>query len=254
MEEQYKLVLENIDKEYPLKDGGKFDTLKDISMEIKKGEFVSIIGPSGSGKSTLFNIVSGLESPTRGKVFLDGINITNTKGKVSYMPQKDYLLPWRNVLDNVILGMEIKGYSKKMARDKALSYMETFGLESFEYEYPSSLSGGMRQRAALLRTIMLDNDVLLLDEPFGALDEITRMQMQNWLLSIWGKFQHTIIFVTHSIDEAIYLSDKVYVFSKRPAQLKYMVDIDLPRERSSSLFIEKRYTDIKQEILSQLED
>lgn len=248
-----KLEIKNVFKEYPLSEGSTFETLHDISISVKKGEFVAIIGPSGCGKSTLFNLISGIETPTKGEIQLDGSSIINSKGNVSYMPQKDHLLPWRRILDNVIIGMEINGFKKKQAREIALGYMETFGLNSFENEYPKSLSGGMKQRAALLRTILLKKDVLLLDEPFGALDEITRQQMQNWLLSIWGKFNHTIIFVTHSIDEAIYLADKVYVLSNRPAKIKYQVNIDLPRNRTPAIITDKRFVEIKREIFVQLD-
>ncbi|MFV9511792.1 ABC transporter ATP-binding protein [Tepidibacillus sp. LV47] len=247
----FKLELKQICKEYPLQNGS-FKTLEDISMQIKKGEFVSIIGPSGSGKSTLFNIISGLEPPTKGDILLDGKSIKNKKGFVSYMPQKDHLLPWRTVLDNVILGMEIKGIPKAKAREKALEHLDVFGLSSFAYEYPSALSGGMRQRAALLRTILLDNNVLLLDEPFGALDEMTRMKMQHWLLEIWEKYHHTILFVTHSIDEAVYLSDRVYVFSHRPARVKEIVEIDLPRPRDPSMITGENFSRLKKKLLTLL--
>ena len=246
------LELQQIYKEYPLKDEETFKTLDNISLQIKKGEFVSILGPSGSGKSTLFNLISGLESPTTGEILLDGKRITNKKGFVSYMPQKDHLLPWRSVLDNVIIGMEIKGMPKEEARKKAREYLEVFGLAQFENEYPSALSGGMRQRAALLRTILLENHLLLLDEPFGALDEITRMNMQKWLLEIWAKFHHTILFVTHSIDEAIYLSDRVYVFTPRPASVKEVVSIDLPRPRDPSTLTGQQFLQLKKHLLSLL--
>lgn len=252
MSKKYKLELINVYKEYPLNNGATFETLNNLSMQINKGEFVSIIGPSGSGKSTLFNIISGLEKPTSGEIYLDGKSIINTRGHVSYMPQNDYLLPWRTIIDNVILGMEIKGVNKKEAREKASHYLDIFGLKAFENEYPSSLSGGMKQRASLLRTVLLENDVLLLDEPFGALDEITRLQMQDWLLSIWQKLKHTIVFVTHSIDEAIFLSDRVFVLSNRPASIKYQREIDLPRERNSTIMTENNFTKIKKELLLQL--
>jgi len=249
-----KLKLIDISKDYTMKDGLTFKTLHHISMTINKGEFVSIIGPSGCGKSTLFNLISGLEIPTKGDILLDGKSILNQKGHVSYMPQKDHLLPWRTIIDNVIIGMEIRGISKKEARKKAEAYMSIFGLESFMHEYPSSLSGGMKQRAALFRTILLENDVLLLDEPFGALDEITRMQMQNWLLGIWKQLKHTILFVTHSIDEAVYLSDRIYVFSHRPATIKHVLDVQLPRERDPSIMTEKQFMEYKRELLMQLND
>lgn len=249
----YKLELKNVYKKYSFKNGTFFETLNNISLKINKGEFISIIGPSGCGKSTLFNLISGLESPSSGEILLDGNSIVNKKGNVGYMPQKDYLVPWRTVLDNIILGMEIKGSDKKSAKEKAIAYLEIFGLKSFENEYPGSLSGGMKQRAALLRTVLLNNDVLLLDEPFGALDEITRLQMQNWLLSIWQKFNHTVLFITHSIDEAIYLSDRVFVFSPRPASIKKEVEIDLDKQRTSAIMTDYRFTNLKRELLLLLE-
>ncbi|GBF11879.1 ABC transporter ATP-binding protein [Tepidibacillus infernus] len=251
MSEILKLLIEQVYKEYPMKDGA-FETLRDVSMAIRKGEFISIIGPSGSGKSTLFKLISGLEVPTSGKILLDGDPVV--RGNVGYMPQKDHLLPWRTVLDNVILGLEVKGIPKREARQKAIPYLKLFGLESFENEFPSSLSGGMKQRAALLRTILLEKDVLLLDEPFGALDEITRLQMQNWLLSIWEKLNHTILFVTHSIDEAIFLSDRIYVFSPRPATVKHVVEIPLPRPRKPVMMTDETFIQLKKELLKQLSD
>lgn len=247
-----QLEIKKLYKEYPLSEGSTFETLQDISMGIKKGEFVSIIGPSGCGKSTLFNLISGIEIPTKGDILLEGNSIINSRGHVGYMPQKDHLLPWRSIIDNVILGMEIKGINKREAREKAVNYLDIFGLKEFANEYPSALSGGMRQRAALLRTILLDNEILLLDEPFGALDEITRLNMQNWLLSIRKKLMNTILLITHSIDEAIYLSDKVYVFSKRPARINYAIDTCLPKERNPAILTDKRFVELKKEILLQL--
>ena len=252
MSEISKLQLIDIYKDYALKDGHRFETLHNISINVNKGEFISIIGPSGSGKSTLFNLISGIEEPSSGEILLDGQSITNKRGFVSYMPQKDHLLPWKTVLDNVIIGMEIRGTKKKEARDHARQYLKIFGLEEFMNEYPFSLSGGMKQRAALLRTVLLENDVLLLDEPFGALDEMTRMQMQDWLLEIWEQFQHTVLFVTHSIDEALYLSDRVIVFSPRPATVKYQLEIDLPRDRTVSMMTSPQFMEYKKELLFQL--
>lgn len=252
MSENSKLQLINIYKDYALKEGNRFEALHNISINVNKGEFISIIGPSGSGKSTLFNLISGLEEPSAGDILLDGQTITNKRGFVSYMPQKDHLLPWKTVLDNVIIGMELRGVKKKEAREHARKYLKVFGLEEFMNEYPSSLSGGMKQRVALLRTVLLENDVLLLDEPFGALDEITRMQMQNWLLEIWQQFQHTVLFVTHSIDEALYLSDRVFVFSPRPATVKYELKIDLPRDRTVSMMTSPPFMEYKKELLFQL--
>ena len=174
-----------------------------------QGRFVSLIGPSGCGKSTIFNIVAGLLEPTGGRVLIDGADATGTIGRVGYMLQKDMLLPWRTVLDNVILGMEIQGVPLREARERALPLLRRYGLAGFEYLYPNALSGGMRQRAALLRTLLFDTDVILLDEPFGALDAQTKSQMQEWLLQLWADFGKTVVFVTHDVEEAIYLSDEV---------------------------------------------
>lgn len=252
MVEKNILKIEKINKEYPLSNKETFETLKDICMDIKYGEFVSIIGPSGCGKSTLFNIISGIENPSSGEILLDNKLITNNKGLVGYMPQKDYLLPWRTVLENSILGMEIQGFSKKEAKEKANEYLEIFELQAFKNEYPSALSGGMRQRVALLRTILLEKDILLLDEPFGALDEITRTQMQIWLLRIRKRFNHTIIFITHSIDESIFLSDRVIVFSQRPAKIKYELKVELPPERQLEIMTDNRFINYKRKLLEEL--
>lgn len=252
MDKKSKVIIRDLYKEYTMENGEKFETLQAISMDIKEGEFVSVIGPSGCGKSTLFNLISGLEKPTTGDILLDGNSIIDKKGFVGYMPQKDYLLPWRTILDNIILGMEIQGKNKNEARKIATGYLNIFGLKSFENEYPLSLSGGMKQRAALLRTILLQNDLLLLDEPFASLDEITRMHMQQWLLDIWHRYKHTILFVTHNVDEAIYLSDRIYVLSPRPARIKSNIEINLPRPRDISIMTDANFTNYKKKILAEL--
>jgi len=189
---------------------GVFHALAPVTLAIPQGRFVSLIGPSGCGKSTIFNIIAGLLEPTGGRVIIDGVEATGTIGRVGYMLQKDLLLPWRNVLDNVILGMEIQGVPLAEARARALPLLHRYGLSGFEYLYPNSLSGGMRQRAALLRTLLFDTDVILLDEPFGALDAQTKLQMQEWLMRLWSDFGKTVLFVTHDVEEAIYLSDEVH--------------------------------------------
>ena len=168
---------------------GPFAALAPVTLSIAQGRFVSLIGPSGCGKSTIFNIVAGLLQPSGGRVFIDGADATGTIGRVGYMLQKDLLLPWRTVLDNVILGMEIQGLPLRQARERALPLLRRYGLAGFEYAYPNSLSGGMRQRAALLRTLLFDTDVILLDEPFGALDAQTKLQMQEWLLAAVGRLR-----------------------------------------------------------------
>ncbi|MBV9557270.1 MAG: ABC transporter ATP-binding protein, partial [Pseudolabrys sp.] len=191
-----KLQVNNISMAFAAP-GGTFQALAPVSLSIPQGRFVSLIGPSGCGKSTIFNIVAGLLQPTAGRVIIDGIDATGIIGRVGYMLQKDLLLAWRTVLDNVILGMEIQGKPLREARIRALPLLQRYGLSGFEYLYPDALSGGMRQRAALLRTLLFDTDIILLDEPFGALDAQTKLQMQEWLLQLWSDFGKTVIFVTH---------------------------------------------------------
>jgi len=215
-------------------DGRVVEALHDVSLVAEEGQFVSLIGPSGCGKSTLLNIISGLMQPDAGRVLLYGREEVRL-GKVGYMPQKDLLLPWRTLLENLMLGPEIRGSDLAEARREALELMRRFGLQGFEESLPASLSGGMRQRAALLRTLMCHQDLLLLDEPLGALDALTRREMRQWLLDVWQSFRKTMIFVTHDIEEAIYLSDRVYVMSPRPGTIGLDLQIDLPRPRSSEM-------------------
>ena len=179
------------------------EVLSPSSLRVRRGQFVSLIGPSGCGKSTLFNIIAGLLTPSSGTVRIDGEDVTGLVGAVGYMLQKDLLLAWRTVLDNVALGMEIRGTKLPVARRKAQPYLERYGLGGFERHYPSALSGGMRQRAALLRTLLIDTDIILLDEPFGALDAQTKQRMQEWLLTLWADFGKSIVFITHDVEEAV---------------------------------------------------
>ncbi|MDD4048268.1 MAG: ABC transporter ATP-binding protein [Clostridia bacterium] len=227
-------------------------TLEKISLEIKKGEFVSIIGPSGCGKSTLFNIISGLEKPDEGYIKLEGEDITGKKGYVSYMLQRDLLLPWRTVLDNCILGMEIQGYSRAVCREKAKGLLDEFDLSEYERSYPNVLSGGMRQRVAFLRTMLFDKKILLLDEPFGALDAYTKSEMHEWLMSICRKYSLTILFITHDVEEALLLSDKVYVLSTKPAKVKLVLDVNLPKPRSRESLVDENFIKLKKKLLHSL--
>ena len=216
---------------------GTFRAVAPLDLAIESGRFVSLVGPSGCGKSTLFNIIAGLLQPTEGRVLIDGEDATGIIGRVGYMLQKDLLLPWRTVLDNVILGMEIQGRPLREARERALPLLQKYGLAGFEHLYPNSLSGGMRQRAALLRTLLFDTDVILLDEPFGALDAQTKVQMQEWLMQLWSDFKKTVVFITHDVEEAIFLSDEIHVMGTRPGRLLESIPITLrrPRERASAL-------------------
>jgi ABC-type nitrate/sulfonate/bicarbonate transport system ATPase subunit len=224
------LSVEGLQKAYG-EGGDKLEILRQLSFQVRPGEFLSIVGPSGCGKSTLFNILAGLIPPDRGVLRLDGTPVANLKGRVAYMQQKDLLLPWRNVLDNAILGMEIQGVPKSRAREEARQLLETFGLKGFEDHLPRELSGGMRQRVALMRTILCHKEILLLDEPFGALDAITRAGMQRWLLEVWMRFRQTVLLVTHDVEESLLLSDRVLVMSKRPGRIEGEVHIPLDRPR-----------------------
>lgn len=205
--------------------------LKDINFYVEEGEIVSIIGPSGGGKSTIFNIVAGLLIPSEGKVFLSGKEITGKSGHVSYMLQKDLLLPFKTVLDNVALPQIIQGISKKEARAEARAFFDTFGLSGTEEKYPKMLSGGMKQRAALLRTYLFGKEIALLDEPFSALDAITKENIHNWYLEIMQEINLTTLFITHDMEEAILLSDRIYVLKGRPANISESIAVPIPRPR-----------------------
>jgi ABC-type nitrate/sulfonate/bicarbonate transport system ATPase subunit len=223
--------------------------VKGVSLYLKEDEFVSILGPSGSGKSTIFNIISGLMVPDEGKILIDGEDYTGKTGRVSYMYQKDLLLPWKKIIDNVSLSLVIKGESKKAAREKVAEYFSIFGIEGFEYKYPFQLSGGMRQRAALMRTYMFSKDIMLLDEPFGGLDAITKSKMHFWLLDVLSSLKTSMLFITHDIEEAIFLSDRIYILSERPAEIKEEIIINLPRPRRKEMITSSEFNDIKRRIL-----
>jgi ABC-type nitrate/sulfonate/bicarbonate transport system ATPase subunit len=231
---------------------GTFRAVEPLDLKIPTGRFVSLVGPSGCGKSTLFNIIAGLLQPTEGRVLIDGEDATGPIGRVGYMLQKDLLLPWRTVLDNVVLGMEIQGKPMKSARERALPLLQKYGLAGFEKLYPNSLSGGMRQRAALLRTLLFDTDVILLDEPFGALDAQTKAHMQEWLMQLWSDFQKTVVFVTHDVEEAIYLSDEIHVMGTRPGRILETIPIPLPRPRSRNVTLTPEFVAIKEHCLKLL--
>ena len=220
--------------------------LDNIDLSIKAGRFVSLIGPSGCGKSTIFNVIAGLETPSAGAILIDGEDVTGSIGVVGYMLQKDLLLNWRTILDNVVLGMELQHMPKNEARAKALPYLRKYGLGGFEKRYPWELSGGMCQRAALLRTILYDSEIILLDEPFGALDAQTRSRMQEWLLDLWRDFGKTVLFVTHDVEEAVFLSDEIHVMTRRPGRIKASLEVSLPRPRSLEMTGSPEFIALKQ--------
>ncbi len=250
----FKLELESVGKTYEAADGKRVPALGPVDMKIPDHRFISIVGPSGCGKSTLFNIISGLLDSSDGAIYVDGRRVDGLTGITGYMLQKDLLLPWRTILDNVILGLEIQGVSRREAKERALPLLRKYGLGGFEHQYPAQLSGGMKQRAALLRTILYDREVILLDEPFGALDAQTRAMMQEWLLDLWDDFQKTILFVTHDMDEAIYLSDEVYIMTARPGTIKRHLTIDLPRPRKPQIVTSEPFVKLKEEALRTLSE
>ncbi len=205
--------------------------LKKLNLEVYEGEFISFLGPSGSGKSTLFKLITGLEQPSEGEIFLRSQLVINRLGHVGYMPQQDLLLPWRTIMENAALPLEIKGMKKREAHTKVSMLLEEFGLKGVENCYPSDLSGGMRQRVSFLRTILSGSNILLLDEPFSALDAITKLSLQEWLLAQWQKRKETILFITHDVNEALFLSDRIYVFPEAPATELKEIKVPLKRPR-----------------------
>lgn len=234
---QNKILLKNTSKSF---DG--MEILKDINIEVNEGELVSILGPSGSGKSTIFNILTNIISSDNGEV--------NINGDISYMYQKDMMVPWKKVIDNIGIPLIFKGNSKKEAREEVKKHIDEFGLSGFEYKYPSQLSGGMKQRANFLKTYLTTNDIMLLDEPFGALDSMTRRKMQNWLLNLTKKMNSTILFITHDIEEAILLSNRIYIISEKPAVIKGEIKVNLPKGRNEKIVTSEEFINIKKEILS----
>jgi ABC-type nitrate/sulfonate/bicarbonate transport system ATPase subunit len=242
-----KLVLDDLRKAYP-----GLPVLDGVTFDVAPGEFVSVIGPSGCGKSTLFNVIAGLERPDSGRVLVDGEDATGRVDPFAYMPQQDLLFPWRTVLDNTTLGLEVAGMSRRAARERARPLFAEFGLSGFESAHPYELSGGMRQRAALLRTVVQDRAVLLLDEPFGALDSLTRTDMQTWLDDVRTRFGWTVLLITHDIREAVFLSDRVLVLGPRPTHVRREVNVDLPRPRVIGLITSPQFAAIEEELLTVL--
>ncbi|MFT3863824.1 MAG: ABC transporter ATP-binding protein [Solirubrobacterales bacterium] len=223
--------------------------LEPVDLEVEDGSFVSIVGPSGCGKSTLFNIVSGILAPSEGQVWIDGQDVTGTTGHVGYMLQKDLLLPWCTVIENITFGSSLRGRVKPTEFRDAARLAQRYGLGGFVHNYPHTLSGGMRQRVALMRTLAMDNDVMLLDEPFGALDSQTRVEMQQWLLEVWSEHGRTVVFVTHDIDEAIFLADRVVIMSARPGRVREVMPVALPRPRGLETLTSPTFMDLKAHIL-----
>jgi NitT/TauT family transport system ATP-binding protein len=229
------LTISDLTKEFVISGHGPITALSHMSFVVEDKEFVSVLGPSGCGKTTLLRIMAGLETATSGSISIDGELITGPNPKVAMIFQEYSLYPWRTVLDNVTFGLELQGREREEAREQARKYLLMVGLEEFIDRYPYELSGGMRQRVAVARALAIEPQILLMDEPFGALDAQTRNNLQKELLEIWKKTQKTIVFVTHSVDEAVYLSDRIIVLTPRPGRVCEIIPIDYrrPRDRTS---------------------
>ncbi|WP_066528484.1 ABC transporter ATP-binding protein [Corynebacterium bouchesdurhonense] len=231
---------------------GTLEVLDRVSFDVAPGEFVSLVGPSGAGKSTLFNIIAGLDSPSSGRVLFDGSDARGRRDQTAYMPQKDLLFPWRTIEENAALGLEVQGMRRADARARVREWFPRFGLEGFEKALPFELSGGMRQRAALLRTVVQERSTLLLDEPFGALDSLTRQEMQQWLQEMWAGNEWTALLITHDVREAVMLSDRVVVLGPRPASVREIVEVDLPRPRGVDQLASPAFGELERRILELL--
>ena len=228
---------------------GGLTAVRDVSFQIERGAFVTLLGPSGCGKSTLFNIIAGLLIPTSGSVLLNGEPVMGVTGRVGYMLQRDLLLPWRTIEDNITISQTLRGIPKRKARAECKSLLSRCGLTGFEHARPHELSGGMRQRAALMRTLMTGREVLLLDEPFGALDALTRLQLQLLLREIWQDTGRTILLVTHDVDEALLLSDRIIVMTERPGTILEELPVPLPHPRTPESLAEPEMAALKARLM-----
>lgn len=231
----------NLTKEFVSKTGKVITSIKGLNIYVNRGEFVTLLGPSGCGKTTTFNLIAGLLEPTSGSVYINNENVNGKTGYVGYMFQKDLLLPWRTVIQNVLLGVDILDQNRKEAEEEAVEIISKLGLTGREETYPAQLSGGMRQRVAFGRTLMFHKDLVLLDEPLGALDSQTREYMQEWLMQVWSEFNKTILLVSHDLNEAILLSDRIYVLTKQPGEVKAEIKIELPRPRGAETRISPQF-------------
>ena len=229
------------------------EIIRDITLELKEGEIVSLLGVSGGGKTTLFNVIAGLSMPDEGEIYLEGNDVTGKPGNISYMLQKDLLLPYRTIVDNVALPLMIRGMRKNEAREKAAGYFEEFGLLGAEKKYPSEVSGGMKQRAALLRTYLFSEKVALLDEPFSALDMLTKASVHEWYLDVMEKIRLSTLFITHDIDEAILLSDRIYLLTGKPGAITKEIVIKETKPRKKDFNLSENFLQYKKEIISHLE-
>jgi ABC-type nitrate/sulfonate/bicarbonate transport system ATPase subunit len=246
------LTARDVTKAFRTPSGTPLRVLDGVTLRAGSGEFVALVGPSGSGKSTLLSIIAGLDAPTSGEVALAGDPRAPRLGRVGYMPQKDLLLPWRTALDNAIAGLQARGVPMPQARQAARALFARFGLAGFERSYPHALSGGMRQRVAFARAVLAAGHLLLLDEPFGALDALTRTSMQRWLLDIWTSLEKTCLLVTHDVDEALLLADRVVLLSARPGRVRLERAVPLERPRRLEQLARPEVAALKAELLAAL--
>lgn len=248
----YKLEVDRISKSYK-RGKERVPVLDELSLNVRAGEFVTLIGPSGSGKSTLFRLIGGVERPDDGRVLIDGGDVTGKSGLISYMPQQAALFPWLSVADNIASALVTAGTSKQEAKALATEWLGRIGMGAFAGEYPHVLSGGMQQRVSFLRALLMKRDLMCLDEPFAALDALTRADMQKWLLELWEADRRSVLFITHSIEEALLLSDRIYVLSTAPARVVREIVVPFARPRRGDVWTDPAFISLKQEVLALLE-
>jgi NitT/TauT family transport system ATP-binding protein len=236
------IQVENVAKRYASRSGESINAIEQISLDVPRGSFISLVGPSGCGKSTLLKMMGRLLPPSAGVIRYRDIPQGEVRPRLGVVFQESLLLPWRNILDNIMLPIDVMGLDRKAGADRARELMKMVGLAGFEKKYPFELSGGMQQRAAIARALASDPELLLMDEPFGALDALTREQMAGELQTIWSRTKKTVVFVTHSISEAVYLSDRVVVLSGRPSRIMDDIIIDLPRPRSLDMMSDPEFS------------
>lgn len=250
------LEIDNVSKTYGLNDERKstVTALDDISLDVNEGEFVSIIGPTGCGKSTLFELIGGLIDPTSGSIRINGDEITGPDERIGMVFQDHSTFPWLSVRENVGFGLKMNGVPEAERNERVQEMIDLVGLDGFEDANPTELSGGMNQRVAIARTLVMDPDIILMDEPFGALDEQTRLILGNELLRIWRETGATILFVTHNINEAVQLSDRIAVMSARPGQFRALVDNDIERPRDDDAMTTDEFNDLVQQLWTELKE
>ena len=249
------IELDRVSRRFVSPEGKAIMALRDFTMTVKRGEFCAVVGPTGCGKSTTLSLITGLAQPSAGAVRVGGQPVTGIDPRIGFVFQADAVFPWRNVLDNVAAGPMFRGAGKRAAHDKARDWIRRVGLAGFEYHYPHQLSGGMRKRVALAQTFINEPEILLMDEPFSALDVQTRALMHDELLNLWSANGASVVFVTHDIEEALALADKVFVLTKGPATVKRVYEVDLPRPRvASEIRYTQRFIDLSRQIWNDLKD